>query len=628
MSTPAPAGLLRTLGILAFIAMLLPACAPTQNTKREQPAPPDAQAQAALERGDNIAAAEAYQALADGAEPPAAARYRLAAADALLRAGRAAPARELLEALPRSQLDADLARWRVILEAGLDSIAGADDAALRRLARYEPETLPPAQLHGFYRARARALEGRGEHLEAARSRVALAPLIAGDSAAAANRAQIWALLEQVPAETLRRYQPVPGEAFSGWVELASVAQTRLHRPAAFQESVAAWQERYPGHPAGREVLARLVERSKRLAMQPDAVAVLMPLSGRLAEAGRAVLNGLLSAWFADPRLAKRPVLRIYDTGAERVGRLYEQAVAEGAELVIGPLEKASVQMLAARDELPVTLLALNTLDEGAAGQTPLYQFGLSPEQQATQVAERAWQEGHSRALALSPRSDWGERVLAAFRERWEALGGRMLEHVAYDPAAQDFATPTKVLLNVDGSEERARALRRLLRRELEFEVRRRQDADFVFLAAFPVQARQIRPQLQFFRAVDLPVYATSHVYTGTIDRERDRDMEGVRFVDMPWLISPARRSDALFNAVVRNWSASASAYPRLYALGIDAYHIIPHLGRLEVQRQAVVEGQTGTLRLDAQGRFLRRLEWAEFVDGEPRPLASAPLAVR
>ena len=80
------------------------------------------------------------------------------------------------------------------------------------------------------------------------------------------------------------------------------------------------------------------------------------------------------------------------------------------------------------------------------------------------------------------------------------------------PEGTDFGTPVKTLLNVDESEQRLKSLERITRTDISFEARRRQDAEFVFMAGFARQARQLRPQLKFYNAGDLPVYATSHVY--------------------------------------------------------------------------------------------------------------------
>src|SRR5690554_7108230 len=92
-------------------------------------------------------------------------------------------------------------------------------------------------------------------------------------------------------------------------------------------------------------------------------------------------------------------------------------------------------------------------------------------------------------------------------------------------------------------------MRRLLRQSTEFEPRRRQDADWLFLVALPQQARQIKPTLAFNFASDLPVYSTSHVYSGEPNPSKDRDLNGIVFCDTPWLLD--RKSTRLNSSHVR-----------------------------------------------------------------------------
>ena len=79
--------------------------------------------------------------------------------------------------------------------------------------------------------------------------------------------------------------------------------------------------------------------------------------------------------------------------------MYDRAVGDGAELIIGPLSKDNVTSLQLRSQLPVTTLALNYLDDAQPNDN-LFQFGLSLDVEAMQTAERAWLEGHRAALVV------------------------------------------------------------------------------------------------------------------------------------------------------------------------------------------------------------------------------------
>jgi outer membrane PBP1 activator LpoA protein len=225
---------------------------------------------------------------------------------------------------------------------------------------------------------------------------------------------------------------------------------------------------------------------------------------------------------------------------------------------------------------------------------------------------------------LYPNTAWGERLHTAFKEHWQQLGGKLVEVQAYPLATPDYAKSIRALFNVDDSEQRYKTLRRVLGKRLEFDARRRQDVEFVFIAGFPEQARQIRPQLKFFDAGKLPVYATSHVYSGHIDTALDRDMNGITFGDMPWTLTGSH-TEPLYSAINELWPTRSEKYARLYAFGLDAYRVITHLQRLQQYPFERFSGQTGSLRMDEQQRLRRQLIWAKFRYGKPHLLEQTPV---
>ena len=86
------------------------------------------------------------------------------------------------------------------------------------------------------------------------------------------------------------------------------------------------------------------------------------------------------------------------------------------------------------------------------------------------------------------------------------------------------------------SEGRAKSLQSTVGGQVAAQPSRRQDIEFIFLAATPQQAQQIKPTLNFQYAGDVPVYATSHVYSASGDVNQYNDMNGIRFCETPWLL--------------------------------------------------------------------------------------------
>jgi outer membrane PBP1 activator LpoA protein len=245
---------------------------------------------------------------------------------------------------------------------------------------------------------------------------------------------------------------------------------------------------------------------------------------------------------------------------------------------------------------------------------------LAPEDEAYQVAERAWLDGYNQALAIIPEGDWGQRVYGAFSENWQQLGGTVLEEQLYPPEQSDFSKQIRSILNLDESDERHKSLQKVLHEKIKFEPRRRQDVDFIFMAAFPRQARLIRPQLKFHYAGNIPIYATSHIYSGKRNKHADRDMDDIIFDDIPWVLHTSKNTPSIQRNINHLWPEESDQFTRFFALGIDAYNLIPYLNLLKTYPYERYNGETGILSLNEHNRIFRQISWARFRNGIPRPL--------
>lgn len=608
------------LGLLA-----LGGCATAKREAQTPPAAEIAQRIEALEAGrDYHSAAQAYLALADTVPPPARYQYQTRAAELLLLHGDPEAAKALLGQLyPRNDLPADL-RFRLDLVNARIALAEGRAEETLRLLQQPPAALAPDLQGEVFALRAQAFLAVNNPLESVRERLLLEPFLKDEAARQENHELIWQALSSLSAEALNQLASAtrPG-VLAGWLELVAVIKGMQDRPAEMELRLAQWREQYPGHPA-EEMLVRLLTGGETLPMpeQPADVALLLPLSGQYAGPAAAVRDGFLAAYYAQPDGRPRPAVRIYDTHGNPADTLaqYQDAVGQGVRLVVGPLDKEGLLSLMQAGQLPVPVLALNTVESDAPAVPNLYQFGLLPEDELYQAAERAWMDGHHRALVLAPRGAWGTRLAGGFRKYWEQLGGTVLEAQTYDPEDSDFSEPIRALLDIDEAQARQRDLRNLLQRKIAFEPRRRPDADFVFLVGFPQQTRLLQPQLRFHRAADLPIYATSHVYAGLPGNAADRDLDGILFCDIPWLLSdggsPTGRA-----RLEKLWPEALRRYPRLYALGMDAYNVAPYLTQMRDNPYSRFAGATGALSLDPANNHLRReLAWARFVDGRPRVL--------
>lgn len=607
---------LRRLILLALFSLVLISCG-TQPVAPPPPAEPDrlavsAEAEAALAGGDIAGAAMWLEVAADDAASPEREGLLLSAAALWLDLGQPLEAAALLQRLDPAALDPELQYRHELLQIRLllaNDLAAA--ASQRLFSLSEP---PPALRTDWLRTRAEALSADGRLMAAAQARAELDPLLGWPIQQELNQRELWRLLTETPMDALRLRMPPPPDEFGGWLELAFLVRSHRLNLAELENEVALWRQRYPDHAAIPTLLPELMGHYRENLRAPQHIAVLLPLSGELAGAAEAVLDGLTASYYAS---AERPRLRVYDVGesGEDAISSYRRATAAGADFVIGPLTKESLIALSSGlPELPVPVLALNTLPTDYPAPRGLYQFALAPEDEARAAAGYALAAGHRAAVALVPRGDWGGRLAEAFQAAFEAGGGRVLETAEYDSRAADFSQPIRQMFNLDASDRRYRELRGALRLNLQFEPYRRQDVDLVFVGASPREARLIRPQLRFFHAMELPVVATSHIYSG-VPSEADHDLNGMEFVDMPWVLHPGAHPE-LSRESLRQLQPSAAELPRLYAFGVDAWRLIPYLQVLgAAPGQESLDGTTGVLVLGEDGRVHRRLFGARFVGG-------------
>jgi len=571
------------------------------------------------------AAASLLQSLADVQPSPLRERLLLEAGETWLKAEKPEQAAALLARLEAPAEDGEFGFRLRMLRTGIAIRRGDIEQALD-LMEPSPTTETPSHLRQLYHTNmAEIFRLSGNLLESARELNELDLLREGED----QRLQTQSLLVQTLASmtdtALQLLQPPPPSNMIGWMELARVIRQPITSPADLAAALAGWRERFPEHPALQALLAGYLEQ-KGLG-SGDHIAILLPNSGSYAHAAVALRDGFMAAWYQQPP-EYRPQLRFYDSSKlEETLQLYQRALLQGAQMVVGPLDKDAVAMLTQLESLPQPVLALNQVEDEESEThdlSNLYQFGLAPEDDAEQVAERAWLEGHQRALILTPSDNWGERIAERFRQRWENLGGIVLEQRVYDPRENDFSQPIRNLLNVDESDARIRDLEQLLRTSLEAESRRRNDADFIFLAARPQKGRQLRPQLKFYHAGDLPIYATSHIYSGVENVEQDRDLGHISFVDTPWLLDDEVQSPLSRQNLQRLLPGVRGQYARLYAMGIDAYNLLANLAQLRSQSGRTLSGKSGTLYMDSHNRLHRLLAWADMERGQARISGYAP----
>ena len=313
------------------------------------------------------------------------------------------------------------------------------------------------------------------------------------------------------------------------------------------------------------------------------IGVLLPQSGSLGSVSQDIYQGMKTAKRA---LGKNTELTLYDVGAGGGVAQYQKAVAEGADVIVGPLDKETLADILAQPQiLSRPILSLNYLTSNKNIPGALYQFGLLPEDEARQVANNAIVRNQRNAIVLAPNSSWGERVANAFKSAYQSQGGQTSIVEFYADAPTDYsANVQKALAAGQGK------------------------ANLVFVAASPSQARLLRPLLSQ-QAPNLPVYATSHIFSGRTDPSKDSSLDGIVYTEIPWIMESLQAG-----------TLNSSTYPRMYALGMDAFLIAQNLPSIARNPAAKVNGKTGMINLAGNRQVQRSLTFATFANGIPHSL--------
>lgn len=623
---------LRPLALLFGAIVLLAGCETMQMTAptQEVPATIDNADKAARE-GQYVVAAREYMRLAGSAQPPQKQNLELRAVEMLLKAGQPSEARALLRSVSVQNIDASFAARKRILEAKLFALEGANDNAIRQLDEAaKTRNLNPSLLADIHATRAQIELAVDNPIGAVRNLIAREVLIVGKEAVAENQTQIWKILNAMPRARLASERQLTGDpTLGGWIDLALAAVDNAASPKRLEEALAQWRALNLKHPASESLVAAMLKPpAPGVIGRVERIALLLPLTSPYTVAAQAVRDGFL-AMHAAHTGADKPTVKVYDIGADanQAPDFYQAAARDGAQVIVGPLGRDAVDNVIRRGGVSVpTLLLSHSDDEAATNIQQIFQFGLPPEQEARQVAERAYLDGHRQAAVLTPQNPWGERMSAAFTAAWQSLGGVIVTSVQYREGESDHSEAIKRMLNVNFSIERKERLERVLRAKIPFEsqhARPRQDVDFIFLAADAKSGRLVKPQLNFFQAGRVPVYATSHIYTGKSDALQDADLDGVLFGDMPWMLINNGKLQQLRQKLQNGWPHAFSDLDRLYALGMDSYAILPHLNRISAEAGVRFNGVTSGLSLDRSGRLLRSLTWARFTKGVPKLVDSS-----
>lgn len=426
--------------------------------------------------------------------------------------------------------------------------------------------------------------------------------------------EIWKLLRSTDPIQLNNYiyQGKDLDA-SAWIELAiAIQQNQIsleNQYLAYNQ----WQKKWPSHPATTSPPKELELLSKLPETRPSQIIIALPFTGPLAEVGRAVRDGFMASYLtgADQYKTQPTNIEFFDTNINTIESLYSKSYNENT-LVIGPLTKSDVRKLQSLDLSNTTTLALNYLEPSPPFTTNksdnLYQFGLDPESEISQLSTRLSKRHLNKIAYIAPENEHGFRIHDSLLRGLEANQSIIIESVYYQDQ-KSLSPAVAKLLATDLSTHRKNKIQRITNLRFEFEPRRRNDIDAIFMLAKPQIASQLNPLFAYHYARNLPIYSSSQIHQ---INEQQNDLDNIYFVEMPWMLS---NTIDIKNIITSALPTVKSEHSRFYALGADAFTLAPRLKILKEIQNSQVQGHTGTLSIDSSGIIHRELELAVFRRG-------------
>ncbi|WP_166422243.1 penicillin-binding protein activator [Paraglaciecola sp. 20A4] len=486
-----------------------------------------------------------------------------------------------------------------------------------------------------------------------------------------NSLRLWRALGHLTAKQAQQ-AIIDEPRLRSWLDLKDIVQQQGLAPDMLQRSVSQWQGKHVYHPLSQALPEALITAMSKAPIIAKRVAVLLPLTGRLASQGNAIKDGIVAAYLTQLNSLSfknnstsmlETELRFFDSALKTPQELND--LVADYDVIVGPLLKEKIAELITLLPANKTILALNRIDTIGTGDvkspatlssgnpliteasvapeinpgvlmseddTPnphpeIFYFSLAPEDEAIQLAKHIYDSGLRHPVVLSADTSTTQRMAEAFLEQWQ-VHQRQKDYVA--PATGTFTDSKSMrklvseLLDVAQSRQRVKQIELLTTSEVYAVERNRRDVDAIILFANPEQTELLSPiiesSLSPFAAREISVFASSRSYTLDLNKNSIRDLRNLTFIDMPWMM-PNNPWAELANEVGTLWPQSQDSLLRLFALGYDAYNLIPKLRHLNLLPITSVPGLSGELSISSDGEVHRVLQWAKVQQDRVTPFA-------
>ncbi|MDO6620045.1 penicillin-binding protein activator [Shewanella sp. 6_MG-2023] len=594
----------------AILSAVLFGCA-TQPTENKQAID---SSMASVEQTANV-----YLSAASNAKQPQIRdRYLLLAAHAYINDGNFVAASKLLTSMKADlQSDLSIQAEYIYLSARVAENTSSDADALAILRYPSQWKLPQWQRVTYHQYKARLFNQTKQPIDELRQLSLLSLYLPQQQAFEVNDT-IWRTLQPLHEETIKSFMSDNSNpTFSGWLQLAYIAKHYAVDPSQLVRYLGEWQQTNPNHPGASKLPSDLEQALNAKPFKPQNIAVLLPLTGSRADVAEPIRQGLLASYMA--AIEDNVELNFFDTNLG-VEQAYQAAIAAGAEFVIGPLLPSAVEELQALNEqglLTVPQLYLNQTDSFTPKNDQFY-FSLSPAQEASDAAQKLYEDGITLPLLLVSNDSTGKRMAESFNKKWLELTEDNAEVHFYDRGDQMKLTVQEAL-GVKDSQARIARIKELIGNNIEADFRSRRDIDAIYMISAAKDLVLLKPFLDVNFSVfadPVALYTTSRSRLSGSSTQSAQELNNLMISDIPWLMGTNTET----TMVKKLWSSWNNSQKRLYIMGYDALDLVNRLAQMRAFPGYQFNGRSGALSVDENGVIERKLSWGKYQRGQLRPL--------
>jgi uncharacterized protein len=556
---------------------------------------------------DNTISAEEYLNQAGNAEPNQAINLFIAASQRYIEENQLAKALWLADqTLPLTQSEVQRKQLFLIKAKSL-LLTNNIELALTNLKKIEQvNALSESFQFTFYQTLAEVQHQRGLNLAAVDARLRAFKLNTDTSEN--NVETLWLALNQLSQWEIEQLVSAKPPHIEGWQQLLNFAHRFGYDATSFNRYLTQWQRQFPLHPAN-ELIPQLINEQLTLVENQQNIAIILPLSGRQKAAGESAQQGILSAYNNDVDTK----LHFIDSNNLDMTTLNQTFITLEINYVIGPLLKENVDLYLAQPELILPTLLFNSPTKEVLKAQHMV-LSMNPADEAIQAATTLSQKNFHHPIIFSQKDNVSKRIAETFAKQWHKITGKTPETV-YVNGGATMQSELKDSLGVATSQARINNIDKRIRQKIKTEARNRRDLDMIYVVGSPNETRLLKPYIDVNIspfAKKIPIFASSRSHSDNADKSDSRDLTGLQFTEMPWILPSKQQNQPLKQLTETIWPNRSDSLQRIFAMGYDSLSLIDKFNMFKQYPYIRHYGQTGILKLDNNTVLTRSLLWGRY----------------